>query len=126
MSKSDCKHCGAVIEGFRGLWWTGNDFMCPDGERQHEPQQHAPTTRNCLQCGKDLTDVMGVCVFVRTGLEFNVMDGLLCLEHGANGENTLSAGEYERLTGDFDDGTSGQDRESYSDDQDRDSYSPDA
>jgi hypothetical protein len=26
------------IELFKDLWWTGDDFMCPDGEEQHTPR----------------------------------------------------------------------------------------
>lgn len=53
-------------------------------------------TRSCLRCGADLAGVMGVHVFVAgkpaPGGE------VLCLKHGANGANGLTAGEYERLT----------------------------
>lgn len=30
-----CTRCGSTIERFRKHWWTGDDFMCPDGEAQH-------------------------------------------------------------------------------------------
>jgi hypothetical protein len=50
--------------------------------------------RHCLRCQKDLTDVMGVYVFVGG----KPVDGLLCVEHGSNGANNLSHSEYERLT----------------------------
>src|SRR5512142_1466846 len=30
-----CEHCHGRVEAFRGFWWTGDDFMCPDGETQH-------------------------------------------------------------------------------------------
>lgn len=54
--------------------------------------------RKCLRCGKDLADDMGCYVFVRDGLDFRVVPGLVCVEHGSNGANTMSAEEYARLT----------------------------
>ncbi len=33
-----CKHCGLLIEEYKGQWWTGNDFQCPDGEENHAPE----------------------------------------------------------------------------------------
>lgn len=33
-----CRHCGLKIDFYKGYWWSSNDdFMCPDGETQHEP-----------------------------------------------------------------------------------------
>lgn len=38
-SPTTCRHCGRVISLFRGHWWTpDDDFMCPDGEQQHQPE----------------------------------------------------------------------------------------
>jgi hypothetical protein len=32
-----CRHCGQPVEPFRRLWWSADDdFMCPDGETQHQ------------------------------------------------------------------------------------------
>lgn len=53
--------------------------------------------RFCLRCRKDLTDIMGCYVFVGSGKSLRV-PGLLCVEHGSNGANTMSAEEYARLT----------------------------
>lgn len=36
--KPRCQHCGKFITEYKGLWWTGTDFMCPDGEQPHEPK----------------------------------------------------------------------------------------
>ncbi|MFF8994440.1 hypothetical protein ACF09H_31860 [Streptomyces sp. NPDC014983] len=34
-----CRHCFRRIGLFKGLWWgSDDDFMCPDGERQHAPR----------------------------------------------------------------------------------------
>lgn len=52
--------------------------------------------RFCLRCGKDLTDIMGCYVFVGAG---GSVPGLVCVEHGSNGANVMSAEEYARLTG---------------------------
>lgn len=60
--------------------------------------------RFCLRCRKDLTDIMGCYVFVRDGVNFRVVPGLVCVEHGNNGANTMSAEEYARLTGNVDGG----------------------
>ena len=32
-----CKYCELEISEYKGLWWTGSDFQCPDGEHNHEP-----------------------------------------------------------------------------------------
>lgn len=50
--------------------------------------------RMCAKCGKDLTDIMGVIVFVNGK---PVHDILLCVEHGANGSNGLTSSEYKTL-----------------------------
>jgi hypothetical protein len=34
-----CRYCNKEIEFYKGAWWTGNDFQCPDGEHNHEPQR---------------------------------------------------------------------------------------
>jgi hypothetical protein len=57
--------------------------------------------RVCLVCGKDLSDVMGCFVFVvddTVWLGLRHVPGLLCVEHGSNGANLLSAETYTRLT----------------------------
>lgn len=55
--------------------------------------------RRCLVCGADLADRMGVYVFVtdRSG-GIEKADGLLCIEHGSNGQNTLTPAQYDYLT----------------------------
>lgn len=50
--------------------------------------------RRCLVCGADLANITGVHVFVK----LQPRPGLLCIEHGANGANNLTAEEYGRLT----------------------------
>lgn len=68
----------------------------PAAHRRLMSQTSAPLPeRHCLRCKKDLTDVMGCYVFVGG----KPVDGLLCVEHGTNGANNLSADVYERLTG---------------------------
>lgn len=91
-----------LVEVVNGLdeWLSKGGFLPTAwGARVTPDDPHVLSVRHCLRCKKDLTDVMGVSVFVRTGINFRRVDGLLCLEHGANGENGLSASEYERLTG---------------------------
>lgn len=41
-SDPKCKYCQLPIEYFKGYWWTGNDFMCPDGESAHVPEEVKP------------------------------------------------------------------------------------
>lgn len=50
--------------------------------------------RHCLWCKKDLTDIMGVYVFV----DGKPVDALLCVEHGANGANMISQNQYDYWT----------------------------
>jgi hypothetical protein len=65
-------------------------------QREALPSRNAgtPADRRCLRCGLDLAGVMGVYVFVAG----RTRPGLLCVEHGNNGANNLSAEEYDRLT----------------------------
>lgn len=58
------------------------------------------TSRRCLRCGTDLTDRMGVAVFVAVSLvKFRPVPGLLCIDCGSNGKNGMSQAAYDRLTG---------------------------
>lgn len=60
--------------------------------------------RQCLRCKLDLTDIMGVMIFVRDervpvgrGVgEFKRVDGLLCVNCG-NSNNVMGRAEYEGL-----------------------------
>lgn len=57
-------------------------------------------TRACLRCGADLTDRMGVAVFIAVSpVKFKPVPGLLCIECGGNGKNGMSREAYDRLTG---------------------------
>lgn len=49
---------------------------------------------SCVRCGADLTDGTPVLMFV-SGVP---TDALLCVNHGANGANGISAAEFEKLT----------------------------
>lgn len=65
----------------------------------HDGSKHAAgpslaSLRACLRCGLDLTDTMGCYVFI-SGRN---VPGLLCIEHGSNGNNDLTQAEYDRLT----------------------------
>jgi hypothetical protein len=59
-----------------------------------------PPKRFCLECRKDLTDIMGCYVFTidQNGANLKTAPGLLCVEHGANGRNTMSTTRYAQLT----------------------------
>jgi hypothetical protein len=49
--------------------------------------------RACLECGKDLTDVMGCYIFAGS----RRVNGLLCVEHGRAGRNSMTRERYDRL-----------------------------
>lgn len=55
--------------------------------------------RRCLRCDVDLTDVMGVHVFISAPppREVEVTGYLLCLEHGGNGINVIKRAEFSTL-----------------------------
>jgi hypothetical protein len=35
---AQCRHCGAIVEFYKGQWWLKDDFQCADGEHSHEPE----------------------------------------------------------------------------------------
>ena len=55
--------------------------------------------RRCLRCDVDLTDVMGVQVFISAPppREVEATGYLLCLEHGGNGINVIKRAEFSAL-----------------------------
>ncbi|MFJ8677361.1 hypothetical protein [Streptomyces sp. NPDC093589] len=36
-----CRRCRRPIDYLNGLWWSDDDFLCPDGDHQHAPVQPA-------------------------------------------------------------------------------------
>lgn len=59
-------------------------------------RDECPGVDVCVRCGETIRTVP-VVAFVRDGLGFRPTDVRLCLSCGANGANTLSADERERL-----------------------------
>jgi hypothetical protein len=55
-------------------------------------------TRVCIVCGADLTDVMGVYVFVVDDATIRSVPELMCVNDGANMGNNLSPSRYAELT----------------------------
>ena len=49
--------------------------------------------RACLECGKDLAGLMGCYVFAGS----RRVNGLVCVEHGSNGRNSMTRERYNRL-----------------------------
>lgn len=55
-----------------------------------------PPARVCIECGKDLTNIMGVKVFTPRGGTFGGLaatEDLLCVEHGKDGKNVRMWGD---------------------------------
>ena len=50
MTQETCRYCSRAIERYKGAWWSGNDFQCPDGQHNHEPAQDLLLERQTDPC----------------------------------------------------------------------------